>query len=622
MQAAIDKTFHRSADGEVVYKADVDALKLASRCHEDGLNIDPEVFGGTEAQRQARQVDAIARLFAKFEYQDVTLTMFSDVPPYLLQEAKRWRSKEVDAERQKIATDRKTHRQLRNRDKSKARLLLRNFRMGVQTIRATPGALDAKKLRVTSTGWQGLNINRLEEGAAIRYLHANAPNELAILLRDFRRVPYADDFSKAQVTIITDCENRAVIARGVVQLWMLRGALAELERDTHKFFRICLVPFTEADMAANARGAHYFSIIGIHRNNLEDAARAKFDVDNAEAIAWFFREGGPMRRFDAEVSAFVRSHFPRIVERIEGAAKAIKAMFGDDIRPKYGRRLGDEEGIFYNFCANAPRPFAGIPRVHCSPHVDHKNLAICVCVILIYGHFNHRERCWLVIWEAGLIIELPPGVMLAYPSSLFFHWNVDVCDLDKAEIVVTEDGQKPDLEKGNTKPLTDHEKWDKAHGRGSMVWFNQATLFQSAELGVKTIKAATARRMNATSDYRSMVESGYFPEVAGASDSPTGAPTPELSSSGASAPGLGAPGPFGDAQHSDRDEQPRAVGERLDEEDGVCDMSFSDDDLFEGAGGTGLSDEGEQSDGLGLGMGAMGLSDGSEDVQDMELSSE
>ena len=194
--------------------------------------------------------------------------------------------------------------------------------------------------------------------------------------------------------------------------------------------------------------------------------------------------------------------------------------------------------------------------------------------------------------------------------------------MDKAEIVVTEDGQKPDLEKGNAKPLTDHEKWDKAHGRGSMVWFNQATLFQSAELGVKTIKAATARRMNATSDYRSMVESGYFPEVAGASDSPTGAPTPELSSSGASAPGLREPGPFGDAQHSDRHEQPRAVGERLDEEDGVCDMSFSDDDLFEGAGGTGLSDEGEQSDGLGLGMGAMGLSDGSEDVQDMELSSE
>ena len=104
--------------------------------------------------------------------------MFSDVPPYLLQEAKRWRSKEVDAERQKIATDRKTHRQLRNRDKSKARLLLRNFRMGVQTIRAMPGALDATKLRATSTGWQGLNINRLEEGAAIRYLHANAPQEL------------------------------------------------------------------------------------------------------------------------------------------------------------------------------------------------------------------------------------------------------------------------------------------------------------------------------------------------------------------------------------------------------------------------------------------------------------
>ncbi|KAG2337864.1 hypothetical protein BDR05DRAFT_838057, partial [Suillus weaverae] len=86
-------------------------------------------------------------------------------------------------------------------------------------------------------------------------------------------------------------------------------------------------------------------------------------------------------------------------------------------------------------------------------HVDWKNIAIGVCVIFIYGQFNSKERSWLVIWEAGLVIEMPPGVFVMYPSSLFFHFNVDIYGGD---------------------------------GRGSCVWFNQASMFQTAELGFAT----------------------------------------------------------------------------------------------------------------------------------------
>jgi hypothetical protein len=42
------------------------------------------------------------------------------------------------------------------------------------------------------------------------------------------------------------------------------------------------------------------------------------------------------------------------------------------------------------------------------------------------GKFNHKERCWLVIWEAEIVIELPPGVFLFYPSAIFYHWNADL----------------------------------------------------------------------------------------------------------------------------------------------------------------------------------------------------
>lgn len=41
-------------------------------------------------------------------------------------------------------------------------------------------------------------------------------------------------------------------------------------------------------------------------------------------------------------------------------------------------------------------------------------------------NFNHGQRSWLVIWEAGVVVELPPWVLCIYPSSLFYHFNIDI----------------------------------------------------------------------------------------------------------------------------------------------------------------------------------------------------
>ena len=45
---------------------------------------------------------------------------------------------------------------------------------------------------------------------------------------------------------------------------------------------------------------------------------------------------------------------------------------------------------------------------------------------IFLGFFNSCELSWLVIWEAGIIIEIPAGVFVMYPSSLFFHFNFDM----------------------------------------------------------------------------------------------------------------------------------------------------------------------------------------------------
>ncbi|KAJ8094071.1 hypothetical protein PM082_009962 [Marasmius tenuissimus] len=117
------------------------------------------------------------------------------------------------------------------------------------------------------------------------------------------------------------------------------------------------------------------------------------------------------------------------------------------IKPLYG-------GLFFNFClngerVNGPNP---VPRVFCEPHIDFKNLALAVCMIFVYGHFDHREKCWIVIWEAGIALELPMGVFVLYPSSLFLHFNVDIDNLNflVTDGVRMEENQPPTIQDHST----------------------------------------------------------------------------------------------------------------------------------------------------------------------------
>lgn len=54
----------------------------------------------------------------------------------------------------------------------------------------------------------------------------------------------------------------------------------------------------------------------------------------------------------------------------------------------------------------------------------------------------------------------------------------------KGEFVTEQAGTRPN--KYTSKPLS----WDPDHCRGSAVWFNQATMFQTSELGFPTVKYA------------------------------------------------------------------------------------------------------------------------------------
>lgn len=107
-----------------------------------------------------------------------------------------------------------------------------------------------------------------------------------------------------------------------------------------------------------------------------------------------------------------------------------------------------------------------------------------------------------------------------YPSSLFFHFNIDLegripylnylqvshtfIDIDKY-IMVTDNGEHPTPD--NSAPLND------GSGRGSVVWFNQATMFQTAELGVSTMGKAKRLGIDATCDVKGLIDNGLFPHI-------------------------------------------------------------------------------------------------------------
>jgi hypothetical protein len=130
----------------------------------------------------------------------------------------------------------------------------------------------------------------------------------------------------------------------------------------------------------------------------------------------------------------VRLIFPGVARRFFECAEWHQEKYG--FTPIFG--------LFFCLCINAT--FPGQKRVHCHPHADSKNV-VGVCASLIYcipgafscqfknklpltpeagKPFDHKRKTWLVLWEAGVIIELPPWVAAIYPSSLLYHFHVDI----------------------------------------------------------------------------------------------------------------------------------------------------------------------------------------------------
>ncbi|CAA7271224.1 unnamed protein product [Cyclocybe aegerita] len=210
-----------------------------------------------------------------------------------------------------------------------------------------------------------------------------------------------------------------------------------------------------------------------------------------EAHVLEFMELRVVKRLIGQVTSVVELAFPGVADRFRHSVDWHYKRYG--IRPMFG--------LFWNFCINGI--LLGQKRIHCRPHSDSKNI-VGVCALVIYqlpgSRFDNTRKSWIVLWEAGVAIQLPPWVIFAYPSSLLYHFNIDVDDF---KFVTMVDGETPTPE--NSLPL--EQGGDE--GRGSIVFFNQASMYAALESGWDTLYDAREAGHSGTSDYGRTVAGSF-----------------------------------------------------------------------------------------------------------------
>ncbi|KAJ3895973.1 hypothetical protein GG344DRAFT_61738 [Lentinula edodes] len=336
----------------------------------------------------------------------------------------------------------------------------------MEVHRVSEGFDLATDSRISKPAWMGLKAPKDARDMIYKAIVDPSPTAAHSMFEGITKIPYVAHLAVA----VCDVDRRMFLYRSELTPNILSYLLPRVNAQVPQFVKDIVYPFTENDMLKNSRGDHWFSIAGHDRNNKKEPIMTAFQEANKLAIAKHFGPDKFFRILTEYGCGILRARFPAVVARYQASIEYMKTTFG--IEALFG--------LFFNFCLNAPRE---------------GNIAFGVCMIFVYGHFDHREKCWLVIWEAGIALELPPGVFVFYPSSLFLHFNIDLSLID-LPIVTTPNGEKPS--KQNSKPLyfcgcNSHEgsqAWAEADGRGSMVWFNQASMFQTSETGFNTLKEA------------------------------------------------------------------------------------------------------------------------------------
>ncbi|KAJ7185092.1 hypothetical protein B0H12DRAFT_1083243 [Mycena haematopus] len=347
---------------------------------------------------------------------------------------------------------------------------------------------------VSSTELQGAQPPRPVRAQIVELFHRQE-NGAALHdhLSHFFLVPYRvmPSIDLERATFFVDRDGHTFMYRSYRALWLMARA-HEVEHAHNVLVGSDLQKATErAKYHKAVRGPHMALIFGHHKQSAVKPYLTKWHTLNQDRVDEFMNLK-IVKDIIGFVTDIVTTVFPGVAARFKTDADWHFEHYG--IRPLFG--------LFWNLCLNAW--FPGQRRIQCAPHADFKN-QIGVCVLLIYVlecgvGFNDTQRTWIVIWEADVIVQLPPWTIAIYPSALFFHFNIDVHQI---QFVTTEGNILPTRE--NVRPV---EEGDDI-GRGSFVFFNQSTMRHGPETGFDTLKMAAASGHSVTGDYGSSAQEAF-----------------------------------------------------------------------------------------------------------------
>ncbi|KAJ7783111.1 hypothetical protein B0H16DRAFT_1357669 [Mycena metata] len=314
----------------------------------------------------------------------------------------------------------------------------------------------------------------------IRELYFEKPDAAALdpWLAHFHPLPYvmpngSDDPVRERDTFVVDKHGLIFFYRTTRAMW-LHKRIDEIQAAQEILVGDDLTdPDIQAKFAEQDRGPHMAIIFGHQRQSSEKPYLAAWGRENQDRADQFMALP-IVQDIIRWVCKKVRQVWPGLAARFEADARWHKEKYG--IEPMFG--------LFWNFCWNAA--FPDQLGIHAGPHVDWKN-QLGICLILTYILkcgllFNHKLKTWLVLWEGDLVAELPPWTLTGYPSSLFYHFNVNV---DRLQVVWTSNNIERATPE-NSQPVVTGD----ATGRGSMVFFNQSTMRVGPMIGHHSLKSA------------------------------------------------------------------------------------------------------------------------------------
>lgn len=69
-------------------------------------------------------------------------------------------------------------------------------------------------------------------------------------------------------------------------------------------------------------------------------------------------------------------------------------------------------------------------RVATPLHVDFKNALFGMCILAVFGKFNHKMQGLLILRELKVMLQVAPGDIVFLPSALLTHGNTELAPTD------------------------------------------------------------------------------------------------------------------------------------------------------------------------------------------------